>query len=279
MENCPPHAPRLDDAALARAYEAGTSAWPGLALPREELACVLVSRRVDVATASPAILKDLFLARACARNVPGALRAFREQFLAVVALAVRRFDDTPSFTEEVYQHLCEVLFVDGPKRKGRIDRYDGSGTLAGFVGTAARRIAMRTVAGNARFQGEEALIEQLTHGDGQETAMVRLQHRETFNRALSVALRQLPRRERLILRMNLVERISTTRIAAMYKVSQPTVSRWLQRTAQTIFEAVKDLVCDELDVDTRELESLLLEVRSQIEITVLQASGSINPQA
>ena len=72
--------------------------------------------------------------------------------------------------------------------------------------------------------------------------------------------------------MNLVEKVSTTRIAAMYKVSQPTISRWVQRSARTIHETVKDLVCDELDIDTRELTSLLSLVRSQIEITISQGS-------
>jgi len=89
---------------------------------------------------------------------------------------------------------------------------------------------------------------------------------------LRLALRQLPRRERLILRMNLVERVSTTRIATMYKVSQPTVSRWIQRASRTIYETVKYLVCDELEIGTAELESLLALVRSQIEITISRGS-------
>jgi len=87
-------------------------------------------------------------------------------------------------------------------------------------------------------------------------------------------LRKLPSRERLILRMNLVEHVSTTQIAALYRVSQPTVSRWIQRSAKSIFAAVKNLVCDELAIDTRELESLLLLVRSQIDITLSHATGN-----
>jgi len=105
---------------------------------------------------------------------------------------------------------------------------------------------------------------------------MKVRYRETFNRALAIALRQLEKHERLILRMNLVERVSTTKIAALYKVSQPTVSRWIQRAARNIFATVKDLVCDELDIDTRELESLLLLVRSQIEVPIsLAGSGTL----
>jgi RNA polymerase sigma-70 factor (ECF subfamily) len=192
----------------------------------------------------------------------------------VVATAVRRLDDSPAFADEIYQRLCEVLFVDGPDTAKKISRYGGQGPLAGFVATAARRIALRLSTSSARFQGEEALIQHFSQTPEYETTLLKGRHRETFNRALSMALRQLTRRERLILRMNLVERISVTRIAAIYKVSQPTVSRWIQRSARRIFATVKALVCDELQIDTRELESLLLLVRSQIEITLSAASGN-----
>lgn len=216
---------------------------------------------------------DLLLACACAENVPGALRRFREHYAPVVASAVRSFDESNAFAEEVYQRLSETLFVDRPERPAKIHRYSGRGALAGFVATSARRIALRLTAAAAPFQGEEALIQHFSAVHEHETAMLKQRHRETFNRALSVALRQLPRRDRLVLRMNVIERVSTTRIAVIYKVSQPTVSRWLQRAAQTIFATVKELICDELDIDTRELESLLLLVRSQIEISI---AGSLN---
>ncbi|HVT08482.1 MAG TPA: sigma-70 family RNA polymerase sigma factor [Polyangia bacterium] len=152
--------------------------------------------------------------------------------------------------------------------------YTGRGSLGAFVATAAKRMALRATAHAKRFQGEAELVEQFAQFSEQETAFMKLHYRQTFNQALSIALRQLPQRERLILRMNLVERVSTSRIAALYKVSQPTVSRWIQRSARTIFATVKDLVCDELDIDTRELESLLLRVRSQIEITISLADGA-----
>jgi hypothetical protein len=41
---------------------------------------------------------------------------------------------------------------------------------------------------------------------------------------------------------------------------------------RTIHDTVQELVCDELDIDTRELESLLSLVRSQIEIIISRAS-------
>ena len=260
--------PIWSDSDLALAFVKARSAWPNVHLSIEDFAGFLSGHGVIPQETPEPILADLFLACACARNVSGALLSFRERFFSVVALAVSRFDDSPAFVDEVYQRLSEILFVNGPTGRGRIAQYEGQGGLTGFVSTAARRIALRLTIHSARFQGEEALIQQFAQIHEHETAMLKSRHRETFNRALAVALRQLPRRERLILRLNLVERVSTSRIADMYKVSQPTVSRWIQRSAREIFSTVKDLVCDELDIDTRELESLLLLVRSQIEITM-----------
>ncbi|HVZ88522.1 MAG TPA: hypothetical protein VHG72_16235 [Polyangia bacterium] len=228
---------------------------------------------------------DLYLAASCAFDVPGALQAFRERLFPAVAQAARLYDPSVPFAEEVYQRVSEAMFVGGPDGQPKIRRYVGDGPLAKYIGTAARRIALRMATNSARFKGEEALVDHLCQIHSQETTVLKRQHRDLFNRAVAIAVRQLSERERLILRLNLNQRVSTTKLASMYKVSQPTISRWIQRAARTIFLNVKELVCDELDIDTRELESLLLLVRSQIEISIFHSGDStttspvIDPEA
>jgi len=221
---------------------------------------------------------DLFLAAACAYNVAGALQLFRERIFPAVAHATCTYDPSLPFAEEVFQRLSTAMFVGGPDGQPKIFLYEGDGPLSKYIATAARRIALRMATSSSRFAGEEALVDSLSRFHTQETSFLKEQHRDLFNRALVIAVRQLTDRERLVLRLNLNERVSTTRIAAMYKVSQPTVSRWIQRAARTLFARVKDLVCDELSIDTREMESLLLLVRSQIEINISQASGVMLPR-
>jgi RNA polymerase sigma-70 factor (ECF subfamily) len=250
------------------------ASWPTLELAPEAFSAFLKERFTGLQDIAAETLADLFLACACLHDVPGALRAFRERMFPVVRLASRPFDESEAFAEEVFQQLSGSLFVSQIPGQGKIIRYQGQGALAGFVATAARRIALRLSTNAARFDGEAELVHHFSQFDEQEVSLLKLRYRDTFNRALAVALRGLPSRERLVLRMNLVERVSTTRIAAIYRVSQPTVSRWIHRSAKNIFAAVKNLVCDELAIDTRELESLLLLVRSQIEITISQATGN-----
>lgn len=263
--------PAWTEGDIARAFVAGKQAWPSLDLPIEEFGKFIQERPVAPAAPEP-IVQDLFLACACSTGVRNALTCFRQEFLPVTIATVRSFDPSPQFAEEIYQLLSETLFVKRPSGVTKIEQYTGQGRLAGFVRTAVRRIALRQSANAPKFEGEEALLDQFSRFDELETLIYKLQCERVFSEALRVALRRLPRRDRLILRMNLVEKVSTTRLATMYKVSQPTISRWIQRSSRTIFDTVKDLVCDELEVDTRELQSLLSLVRSQIDITISRGS-------
>jgi len=264
----------IDDrgAPLDMALQAARAAWPTLEVPDEAFARFLRMREIDLRAVTSATIQDLYLACACATGVPGALSAFAARHRGAIAAVARSFDDSPAFADEIEQRMNEALFVDRPGTPGRIARYRGQGPLAGFVTTSVRRIAMRLSASGVRFQGEDALVRQFAEMPDQEALLLKARYRETFNRALPIALRQLPRRDRLILRLNLVDRVSTTKLAVMYGVNQSTVSRWIERSAKTIFLAVKELICDELEVDTAELRSLLALVRSQIELTFSQST-------
>jgi RNA polymerase sigma-70 factor (ECF subfamily) len=264
--------PNWDHAATG-VWEAGRRAWPALELALPDF-LGFASRERPWPDLSDELGADLYLAACCAFDTPGALQAFRTRMFPVVAHEARPYDGSLPFAEEVYQRLSEVMFVGGPDGLPKIRQYGGEGPLTKYIATAARRVALRMATKSARFQGEEALVEHFSQIHSQETAILKLQHRDLFNRALAIGLRALSDRERLILRLNLNHRVSTTKLAAMYSVTQPTISRWIQRAARTIFKTVKELVCDELEIDTRELQSLLFLVRSQIEISISQGDST-----
>jgi RNA polymerase sigma-70 factor, ECF subfamily len=257
-------------AALANAR----GAWPEVEVAREVFGEFLDNHTIDLAGKSAAIVRDLYLACACAQRMPEGLRAFSRTFQPIIAGAARSFDPAPAFCDEVAQQLNENLFVGSSGVRAGIHQYAGDGPLAGFVATCAKRLAGRIHSGASKTQlkAEQELVEQFSDADGNEITLLKRHYKEIFNRALTVALRQLPQRDRLVLRMNLVSRLSTAKIASMYNVSQPTVSRWIQKAAQEIFSNVKEIVREQLGVDTRDVASLLALVRSQIEITILQST-------
>lgn len=259
----------LFPAALADAR----AAWPEVEVAPEVFGEFLENHAVALAEKSPAIVRDLYLACACAHRMPEGLRAFSRTVQPIIAAAARSFDPAPAFCDEVAQQLNENLFVGSTGRAG-IHQYAGEGPLAGFVATSAKRLAGRIHSGasKAQLRAEQELVEQFSDADGNEITLLKRHYKEIFNRALTAALRQLPQRERLVLRMSLVSRLSTAKIASMYNVSQPTVSRWIQKAAQEIFSNVKEIVREQLGVDTRDVASMLALVRSQIEITILQST-------
>ena len=260
-----------DDVELA--LVAALEAWPELAVPKGVFSTFLGARHVNLGGVTSTIAQDLFLACACLHNVPGALGAFFGRYSSTIRAVARRFNTSTAFADEIEQQLNVGLFVASSERRAGIDQYSGSGPLLGFVCTTARRLALRQARAGAQFQGEEELVREFADLRDQEMDLLKGRYRETFARALPIALRQLPRRDRLILRMNVVQRVNTAKIASMYKVNQSTVSRWIQRAAERIFAVVKEIVCDELQIDTLEMESILGLVRSQIDLTLSHVTG------
>ena len=259
---------------LSLAITAAREVWPGIELPPALFAEFLKDRSVNLSEITSAQVQDLYLACACAARARGAIEAFNERYASVIVRTVRPFDPSPAFADEVRQRLNEALFVEGIDSEAKIGLYTGNGPLLGFVRTAVRRIAGRLVLSNpaSKFVGEEALAQQFADHPDNETTLMKERYKDSFNRALIIALRRLGPRERFILKMNLINRVSTGKIALIYNVSQPTLWRWMQRAARKMYATVKELVCDELDVDTHELHSLLALVRSQIELTMSQTA-------
>jgi RNA polymerase sigma-70 factor len=235
-------------AELGQAIRIAKTSWPALDLIPSDFMDFLGRSPSPDRRISDEAVADLYLACACFKNVPGALQSFQRRYSSLVAQAVKRFNRSLGFADEVFQRLCETLFVGRTGVEPKSLRYRGKGTLAGFVYTSARRVALRmTAAASRRAESEDALVDQFSQAYEMEAMLLKREHQATFNRALAAALRSLPPRERLVLRLNLIERVSTSQIATMYKVSQPTVSRWIQRAARSIFVAVKESICDELD--------------------------------
>jgi RNA polymerase sigma-70 factor (ECF subfamily) len=260
--------PRENESWLDRVHLAGRQAWPSLPLDPAVFAQFL--RRRGILVDVPASLAaDLYLACACEAHTPGSISAFMQAHRLTITAAASAFDTSPSFVDEVEQRLAEILFVGAAGSGGRIGQYSGQGSLSSWVATAARRIAVRLMKANAsgKFVGEEALAKHFSGTADPDLAMLRGQYKLLFDQAIVLALRRLSPRERLILRLHMVEQISMDRIAKMHNVSQPTISRWLQRARVEILRTVRDLVRTEVNLDDGEFDSLLRALRSQVDFS------------
>jgi RNA polymerase sigma-70 factor (ECF subfamily) len=188
-------------------------------------------------------------------------------YTPVIAATARSFDPSPAFADDVQQKVHEILFVGTPKGGPRIAQYRGQGTLASWVRITARRAALRLsrTPDAVVFVGEEALATEIADSCDQELALMRETHREFFRRALSTALKNLPKQQRRFLQLNFVAGISMERIGKMYGLSQSSVSRKIRRAMIETLDGVKRSIRDHLGLADQELDSFLASVRSQLD--------------
>ncbi len=184
----------------------------------------------------------------------------------MVSRALRRIDSSESFAAEVQQLLREELIVGVKGRVPKLACYAGRGPLASWIRTAALRTAL-----NLRDPRKQTLHTDLppdapaTHP---EVRYLRDKHRDDFQRALKDALRGLSARDRNLLRLSFLDGLSIDRIGALFGVHRATAARWLGRARTRLQEATLSLLKERLKVTDSELASLILVVRSELNVSL-----------
>jgi RNA polymerase sigma-70 factor, ECF subfamily len=276
----PPPEPRGEtlDAVLAAALDAGRARWPELALAPERFVAH-VARAVPpsepaLADAVAALhASDLYLACACANEVPLAISRFEEAHLrhlgATLAGAV---SVTPAEVDEISQRLRVRLFV-GDAAAGHpplVSSYSGRGPLSAWVRVAAIRLGLtlaRDAAIGARV-GRRAADEGALGAAAldPELAFIKDRYRRDFEGAFGSALGAVSDRERALLRLHVVGGLTLERIGAMYHVDRSTVSRWLADARRALLDRTERALRDRLGVAPAEFESMARLLTSQLEI-------------
>jgi RNA polymerase sigma-70 factor (ECF subfamily) len=225
------------------------------------------------AEAPSAYAADVSLARACAQGVEDALASFERAYAADLAGAIASVERSPAFVEEALQALRERLFVGAAGRPGKIAEYGGRASLRTWL----RTVAVRTAISLKRRKGERGHTSFASEHDrrlvekGPEAEYLARRYKHAFEEAVRCALAELPSRERTILRLHLVEGMSVDRLAAVYKVGRSTTARWLAAARQALLDRTKQDLHARFRLTSTELDSLALAVRSQLEVSVLEA--------
>ena len=263
------------DQRLARLAATGAEAWPALSLPPADFAAHLAQRIPAEASDLAAALDelhaaDLYLACACARDVPGAIAAFEATHGGVVASFIARIDRAPSFVGEVMQLVRQRVFVGSVDTPPRIRGYAGRGPLAGWVGIAAQRIALdlvdrEKVEARAR---ERAVADEIGAELDPELQYIKERYRDAFERAFARAVEDLGSRERALLRLQIAGGLTLEQIGTMYKVNASTVSRWIAGVRTALLSETERLLRAELSLSPPEFTSLARVLASQMDISV-----------
>ena len=252
----------------------GSSAHPDLAL--HGVAFVRYLARCAAGTAKPLPpeqlhVEDLYLACACGAGVAGAAARFEERcgprLKAVLGAAVK----SPDLRAEIRQRVLDLLLVGTIDVPAKIRGYSGQGPIDSWTAVVAQRqlaMLLRKDEIERRAREGAALEAALSGGAAPEVAFTKHRYRAEFERAMAEALSTLEERNRMVLRLNLVSRISLEDIGRMYGVAQSTVSRWLANARHQVLTEVTRLLRQRLGATPDEIASLAGVMASQIDLSI-----------
>jgi RNA polymerase sigma-70 factor, ECF subfamily len=291
-------APGLGERLLA-ALDVGRSTWPTIGLGARTFVAhlgrlvglgggaseqdPLASERAADTLASLHI-GDLYLACACAAGLPRALELFEARYLTPLPQILRGLAVPTDTVEEVKESLRDKLLVAGADHPPRIAAYAGRGPLAAWVASAAQRAALslRRGAGAQQRAHERAVRDAIAAELDPELRYVKLRYQKAFETAFSDALSELPDRDRTLLRLSLVGRLSLDALGVSYNVNASTVSRWLGKIRRQILDGTMARLRERLQLTTTEVASLARLLTSQLDVSVLRLldpEGSGRPDA
>jgi RNA polymerase sigma-70 factor (ECF subfamily) len=262
----------------------GRAAWPSFALDaRDVVAFVARQATTELADAALDGLRpaDLYLACACARQVPGAVAAFDRDYMREVDVALTRMRIGPPRLHDVKQLVRQRLFVGGgtagqPAGPGKIAEYGGRGDLRRWV----RSVAVRTCLNELRKGRREILVddEQLIaqHAiapDDPEIEYMKRTYAQQFRAAFGEALAQLGAREQTLLRYHHVDGLNIDEIGAIYRIHRVTAFRWIEKAKELLARSTLEILRGRLQLPANELDSVLRMIRSQLDLSLVRHLG------
>jgi RNA polymerase sigma-70 factor (ECF subfamily) len=253
--------------ALARARER----WPGTQLDDAAFLRHLARHAPSGLEGLAALhLEDLFLACGCLAGDRAALAGLESGLLAQVPQWVATFDGVDA--EEVKQEVRQKLLLGDP---AHLAGFAGRGALQGWV----RIVALRCAIGRQRQRkpGDGERLEELLSEPDPELDFIKLHDRKALQALLHDAFRELPVREKNLLKLHYVEGVSLPKLAALEGVSRATVVRSLRDARQAALERVRSLLRDRLRLSQKEGESLLRFLRSRLDLSLRRALSRTPP--
>ena len=260
---------------LADAVATARGAWPELAVDEaawvRALAAIAPAPLAATRPLADLVLADLYLAFACAQGEPRAVAACDAVLVREAGFAAGAARVHDSVRDEAIQITRELVFADRPQRPPAIRDYGGRGTLQGWL----RVIVSREVVRLARAQDRTAALEDhlldVPVADADPVLeQLKTRYRDELAAAFRAALDELPRRDRTLLRYQLVDGLTIDQIGALKRVHRATAARWLAQIRDHLLERTHELLAESLAIDSSEASSIVRLVQSQLEVSVIR---------
>ncbi len=257
-------------AAIARAHAElpapDAALAPYLATRLRELAA-----EGDPATAVERLeVGDLALAWACGRGDSAAIRVFERQHFVAARIALTRMQLDGSGIDEVLQMVREKLFVAVAGAPARVLALAGRGNLGTLVRVTAVRLALN-LQRDARLAPEAASDDDMVAALSAETdprrQVIAESERARLRQAIEAAVRALAPRQRNLVRMHLLHRLSLEELSALYRVSRATAARWLAQARADIERGTRRYLHEHLALAPSGIDSMLRLVQDSLDVS------------
>lgn len=272
------------DRLLVHAWETSRAQWPTVTLPVELFVTHLAERLPEEtpphpleSLLEPLSLAELYLACACLHGVGAALEVFERNYLARLPGLLRSPKHPDTMLEDICQLTRMKLLVPLPESRPKIAEYLGRGGLQSWVRVTATRIAIKLQSTQKPAPEEDAdlLFSALpAPGIDPELDAIKRRHQADLRQALREAFSSLSPEDRHLLRLYVVDQLSTYELATLFRVSQPTISRWLKSTRETVYQETRRHLQARLGLSQRDFQSFLALLDSQLELSISQLLGT-----
>jgi RNA polymerase sigma-70 factor (ECF subfamily) len=99
-------------------------------------------------------------------------------------------------------------------------------------------------------------------------ASLKQRYRDEFRGAFTDAAAQLTDRERTLLRYRFLDDLSIDEIGVLYRVHRTTVARWIAAIRESLFEATRAKLMQQLQITDSDVDSVLRLIDSQLDISI-----------
>jgi RNA polymerase sigma-70 factor (ECF subfamily) len=265
-------APDLE-ARLGALCARGREACPGLALADEtfvrHIGTVLARDKSGSPSLEDRLVGDLFLAAACVAGVPGAAEAFDERCTPAIRAAIARLAPSEAARDEIVQRARDVLLVGRPDAVPKLTLYLGTGPLARWAATTGQRLALLELrAGRAEGRARDGLAKEPAPPADPELAYLKQQYRGEFEATLAQLVATLEERDRMVLRLSLIEGLSAEKIGKIYGISRATAQRRIEDVREKIADGLKGALGERLALSGSGVGSVAGLVASQLDVSL-----------
>ena len=259
----------LDSGAVELLHHSVAPKWPGFQVPLPEFVRYLRNREVVVAADGACThASDLYLACACLRGVPQALRVLEREYLDPVLEPV----GNEHSREDLRQSVLERLLACQEPRLPKLAEYSGRAALRTWLRVVAKRTHLNLVRKKVPtpLQDTAELSERflIPAGCDPELDYMRLRYASRFKLAFRAALGRLEARDRLLLRLRIVEGATGKDIAALFGVTRVTIVRWMANLRRELFTQTRAQLEKDLQLSRREFESVVRLVQGALDISL-----------